>query len=705
MNEGLTINNFFNHHIIRPLEAPKVDRLKAVISSIAVGILTCGLVHLSVFIKQICIKKIELLNSLQKRVSQFNPSKADIIKSNNEVEKFLNEKKNNYKKQPEIQQKIHTKKAELKDLRKNSPQNYPSYFDDLLDHGYIYTCDHLIQMQNIPDRNNRKKAIEKMSFSEVSHIVLEIREYFIHILKNSIPKNANKILFLLGPTGAGKSTALCFLRGDEMVARGLSYESKNDKEGLIGHKLANSCTFLPTIEVIDNLTIVDFPGFDDSNGSIITLGIEIALKALINQYNPGILILEPITDIESKYANAAKIGFRLKRLLNNPDLCVLGITKYSQNIYYQKLKEIEEHEKQSSPEELKLIARIELITEDIQDETDPQKILKLEQNKTEYRIKLKNKIDERIKNNQSETPEKTIYRQNIQEVETELSHQVGLTKILKLLDFEDKDYQKTCLEILSTLVQDKPKLNKRLNLDASEREVLDTIFNYNLRKELNSHLPQQKNINSIESFYKSVAEHSLIYTIAPQEIAKFLHLPEMDPNVVIQYDSLIMDECIQKYMRAAIGGLHLSVLEKILDKAENSKKVEEIRNQIKNYKKFIQGLLGVKPTDDQKKAEEQWKRIEEQHQIALETVEQKFKLPTWAIVALSIPVIPITIYTIWQKYNIKSEQKQIMMELTDQNLDKFSSELKHIQQTLTSLKKLEFIIENKRYKNNCNSNI
>ena len=71
------------------------------------------------------------------------------------------------------------------------------------------------------------------------------------------------------------------------------------------------------IEKLKDLIIVDFPGFDDTNGILISLGIELGIKNLILKYSPKILILESITNNANRYEAASKLGSRLSRLLEN----------------------------------------------------------------------------------------------------------------------------------------------------------------------------------------------------------------------------------------------------------------------------------------------------------------------------------------------------------------------------------------------------
>ena len=101
-------------------------------------------------------------------------------------------------------------------------------------------------------------------FSQLSHVVLEVREAIIQKVESTIPFDSNNIVFLFGPTRAGKSTTMCFLRGDKMLLKSAPqncYESQSDCGRIIGHSDTASCTFLPSVEALSDLVLVDYPGF------------------------------------------------------------------------------------------------------------------------------------------------------------------------------------------------------------------------------------------------------------------------------------------------------------------------------------------------------------------------------------------------------------------------------------------------------------
>ena len=206
----------------------------------------------------------------------------------------------------------------------------------------------------------------------MSKIVLETRRAIIEQVKRSIPKDFPifQLCILLGVTGKGKSTALCFLRGDEMkLINDSFYESEREKEEtdkIISHDSKVSGTFLPNVAINpDGYVLVDFPGFCDTNGPVVALGMDLALKALVGEYNPIILLLEDIV-AEDRHAGTAELTKKMTTLLMNmKESCVLGITKYSRYPEFRDIKRIEDSQieelRSPSEEEMKTSGGIETL--------------------------------------------------------------------------------------------------------------------------------------------------------------------------------------------------------------------------------------------------------------------------------------------------------------------------------------------------------
>ena len=266
-----------------------------------------------------------------------------------EVKIHLESKRKKYHEFKGVPEQVQAEKKQLLQKQKDKPEQYPAFLGQLLDLGYLNLYHHLIKMKAFGKREDCITSVKSMMFSEIAHIVLETRDVVFRTVQKAIPSHCKNILFLLGGSGAGKSTTLCFLRGDPMELSNFQYQSKKVKEttekGIIGSDLGASCTFLPNVSIVNNLAIVDFPGFEDSNGPVISLGMECALKALVKEYHPKIMVLEAITNIDGRFAAVGKLAQRLKRILGNKENCLLGITKYSKNPHFAEYKKLLNQEK------------------------------------------------------------------------------------------------------------------------------------------------------------------------------------------------------------------------------------------------------------------------------------------------------------------------------------------------------------------------
>ena len=627
--------------------------------------------------------------------------------SSDVVTELLNEKKKAIQIikaiNPIIEPIIEAKKLELENLRKNNPKDFPVYFDELVEGGCFHLYDHIIEMRKWSTRNDRQAAIEKKSFSLLSHVVIETRHAIIEKIKSSIiekmesyiPNNYPNILFLLGGSGAGKSTTFCFLRGDEMILTDFHYESRKDKNSLIGHEQSTSCTFLPTVELINDWLIVDFPGFDDSNGPFISLGMEYALKALIRKHRPKVLIIESITNTEGRFAAAAQQGSRLKRLLEKKEKCLLGITKYSKDPDFGKIRAIEEQQKRErslpTPEENQLTTEINVLSSLNQESLQPmirqkqQRLEEIQKEKARQQQLPLPENDEKIKS-----------KKNLQERENELLKQIGLAKIIRFDDLQNS----ACLpSYFANLSQGEALYANPDNpLDPDHEKLIDHLFENDLINEMKR---VEYNDFSFENFARSVKESSLISTLFSQshpEIGEFLHLPEINPRIVRNYDIKIVKECLDKYKRSVILNLDISLINMALTEMKEiagPMAILDLQNKFTKLEKYVMGLLGVELNGDENTEEIEAKWIEKRKDIAaaVSAVEKEYTLPNWANVLITIPLgIPKGIHTLAKWNALKQvEKKTIKKIITD-----CSKELNQMYDMLMKLQELELLIKKQK---------
>lgn len=507
--------------------------------------------------------------------------------TNSEIAEILQLKREEFQNELGIAEVIGSKRKTLSLLRKEAKLGlYPAYLDEIIDDGYVHLYDYLVRKIDLSSPE-RRKSINENLFSLVSHVVLETREAIIRKVKKIVPAACQNVLFLIGGSGAGKSTTLCFLRGDKMELKENNYYSKNDASTLIGHSSTISCTLLPNVAVVNDWFIVDFPGFHDSNGPIITLGIECALKALVKEYTPKILVLESITNIDNKFAAPQALGERLNRLVGK-ESCTLGITKYSMDSNFQKITSIEEEQRkersQRSEEEIGLIANINELSS-----------LRLDSLKSRIEEKQK-RLGEIQKDRERqmmlpfpETRAKKELRKKIQDTEKNLLEHIGLGSIIRFDNFKDNSPS----SYLAAFSQKKPVIiNPEHSLDPEQQTLLKSVFLNGLVKRIEAIDFHKNGFNIVEDFKKIIKDEnsSLIKVLLSQlhpEVVEFLHLPEIDPRILRDYDKQIVDNSIQKCAEFVISSRDM---EHVKNKIAQIEKKETNKSEIDELKKKFSAL-------------------------------------------------------------------------------------------------------------------
>lgn len=628
---------------------------------------------------------------------QFNQDALTLIGENPPPKTIicLDRKRKRLRDHQALLESIALKKGELSESRKANPsKSYPPFLDEFLEHGFVQLYDHFLKIREFATIQDRKKKIEEMSFSDISFVILQTREAIIKTVVEAIPSDRNNILFLIGGTGSGKSTTLCYLRGDKMKLNGNNYDSETDGT-LIGHEFASSCTFLPTVEIGNDLILVDFPGFDDTNGPLISLGLELALKSLIKRYQPKILVLESITNIEGRFKAAAELGGRLDRLLENREQCILGVTKYSKDPDYIAVKNIEEKQLEEQFSEILVrIAGLEKTIEDLRASNDNSE-------KTQSQIKTKEQelaaLRESLKLlNEQPLPEmdkKITHKKSLEAKEQELLKQTGLGSIIKFDDLEDLPQKTACLQNL-TETPAAIRAKSVQTLDPNDRKLMDQIFENKLLTVIQSDEDYYSGITDIKEFESQVLESSVTQTILSEshpEIGCLLHLPEMDPTVVRQFDKKIVGSCIRNVIGVVVKVFDLVFLDNIMKDVgtkASSKTIQNFKGKLDQLKKYIIGLLGLNSQTD-KEIRDSWKQIKENYKYEEGVIARSSGLPTWAKALLCLPAgIP---YAIFLLVDIKRRAEEIR-RLSDETIGQYSAELDELFSVLVGLKEIELTI-------------
>ena len=550
---------------------------------------------------------------------------------------------------------------------------FPTYLDELSSQGHGHLHQHLLDMRALPVHLSRRTAIEKMSFLQVSQVVLETRQVILQKVERSIPDRCNQVLFLVGHSGAGKSTAFCFLTGEKMRLReDFTYVAEGKKEALIGEENATSCTFLPNVEVTKEGAIVDFTGFADSHGPLVDLGIECAFKALVKKYRPQVLVIESIISREGRYEAAAHLGRRLSRVLENKENCLLGMTKYSKDVDFRQMRGARN---EPSTEEVELQGEIEALEE------------LGEQDQAE---ELKQKLSQM----QTASPENEEVRKRVEEKENELLKQIGLTNFIRFANLEDPQ---TLPKIQSVLLEYRQPVNAASNqiLDPDHKDLLESRFG----DFSSSSKEDQRDFQDPTAFTQSVLSSSLTSTIFSQfpEIGQFLHLPEIDPGLVRGFDKSIASDVLNDYISGVIKAVNKSDIEKILTDPklnEFSDEIQKIKFRWFRLNNYIRGLLGLEISENRDLVGENYlyelfiridqdSRIERKQGLAFVIGGLFLSLP------LAIPIIWIGATEI-QKGRLSRKQVESGVS---QLVEHYSQKLDQMYETIQKLNDLKKLIE------------
>ncbi|CAM0117346.1 DUF4116 domain-containing protein [Rhabdochlamydiaceae symbiont of Dictyostelium giganteum] len=600
---------------------------------------------------------------------------------------------------------------ELKQLREQNASLYPAYLEEILQEGCFSLYDHLIDMKALSTKAERTTAIEKLSFSSFAHIILEYRKIVLSQVEQMMPQGNHNIVFLLGNTGSGKSTTLCYLRGDQMILKGNGYQSSTDKEHLIGNNHETSCTFFPNISIKEGLVLVDFPGFADTHGEVIALAIELTLRALTRKYLPKIVILTSITDNGSRFEHVHLLGKRLKRVLGTLDNCLLGLTKYSQDVDFIGINNIERmqrdilfapsEEEKNLEQQIKALEPFAGIVPAIQTQVDQhrERLLQLQ----ELRLSSSDQI-------LPDTEEKSEHYNNLLQKEEAFKKHSGIKNIIALKDLTDQNDLEEIIHILGVQEKNVPILvpNK---LDASDEKLLDTLFTSNLIKVITA---EQKSLTpsfnpsliavsknelseKLEEFEQSILETSLINALLEKshpEIGELLHLESVDPAIVRKYDKGVITGCINGYIDEVISGLLVAeeILKGLRSKyaLQQNKEAEREWSSLRSY--ILTLSKGIAPNADPHKIEEVWKSLQKEHKERLDKSDKELKFPGWVEVMLLIPLgIPYGIFHIFKKIKQNKTSQAFMKDAAE----KLYQGIKAASEAVIKLKDIENTVKKK----------
>jgi hypothetical protein len=584
---------------------------------------------------------------------------------------------------------------------------YPDYFSKIQTKGYTHLYDHLVQMVSIPVQTDRTKAIKSLDYFKAASIVLETRKAVLDTV-TTLSYNPRTVVFLLGGSGSGKSTSLCFLCEEDMIFKTGQYVSNGEGNRYIGHAQATSCTFFPNTAYLPerSLLLIDFPGFNDTNGELVALGMELALKHLIQRYQPKVLILESITNTEGRFANIKRLSQHMARILERPGDCTLGITKYRNDPNYKEIVQIETHQREQ------LLQASEKLIHDLETEiktlngvipTLPEAFRGplLEQVKVK-----KTALDDLNKlasvtsvKTLPDTDEKKKYKSKLSETEQTLQEQAGINRVVRFARLEDKAPVSDHLTALAS--SPSLTLNPALSLDTDSRLVLQHIFEHSL---LHSLLSESSAMGDPNTFKLDVLRRSLIARLTHEthpEVGEFLHLLEMDGTLAKAYDQKIIKAYVEDNINILVKNSSLDLVPILLKSGFPITPSDEkaLKDKVDEVKKFVCKLHGVSEQDlksDPTLMDKKWGDMKKLYKKEDVKIGQSYDLKGYIWWLAVIPLgIPYGINELCRSVAVAKERKETLEKnegVSTTNAKRIIQDLQDVMDAILTLKEVELLI-------------
>lgn len=514
-----------------------------------------------------------------------------------------------------------------------SRQSLPDYILELEEGGYHHLSHHLQQLLNCKNSSEKNDYCDKLSFSDFARIVLATREAIFKKITSVIPVGESNVVFLIGSTGSGKSTTLQLLTGDAMQVSGHHKYESSDKQHnqVIGHSINRSQTFLPNVRLVDNTYYVDFPGFSDTLGRVICLGEDLALKALINLYNPKLFLIQTINDNARMHVFSA-LKIQLSQFIDQYDTVLLGLTKYidfHSYVWYLRAKEIAK---------FKVVADLEIAKSHFM-------------GRIAYLIEYKDAVvnfDEKIAaakqelmtvndaltvalNSPAPVSDDEIESINqVKEVERLILEALGTRRLVRLDHLKNPSVLQSCLEALSQLPKQPQTNSPYLLLSSENKATIETQFNEAVMKQLYKREGAVATVPvyaSNEAFGKALLSANFLESTQPQEIVDFLRLPELNPKISEQFDRVIRQDCVKRYAEA-IMRLDPRLLKHYFKHHKEAERYHELVSTLRAFIATLKFYL-VFAVNDKAAEKEQMRRLYKSPCKNIDELREELTLPSW----------------------------------------------------------------------------
>ena len=170
-------------------------------------------------------------------------------------------------------------------------------------------------------------------------------------------------------------------------------------------------------------------------------------------------------------------------------------------------------------------------------------------------------------------------------------------------------------------------------MDVKHKTLLDSRFHDDQLRKLESKNDGYNSFTNFDSFKRKILETSFIYAIGQDfpEVGQFLHLPEMDPSLVRDYDTQIVKTCMRTYMDEILGSLNMPLVNKMLGEYSSligQETTQSIKQELKKLMEYVLGILGIPVDEDIRRTEREWQTLQKEYQDARRQVRDEISNPS-----------------------------------------------------------------------------
>jgi len=442
--------------------------------------------------------------------------------------------------------------------------------------------------------------------------------------------------------------------------------------------------------------------------------MELALKALISEYAPTILLIEDIV-AEDRNCATTELAKKVMSLIQGTtdrvgreridDCCALGITKYSRNAYFKDFKNMQESQRAAleapSVDEIKKQGAIDAFKQHGSGDFKSL-IASMEEELKRLESDRKNRSKQPLE----KTPEQEFLLERLEIKENEILETIGLKHVVKFRDLENEGRLQECYHELFSLPLQPCRI--KTNLDPIQSQLLTRRFMHNMKPMLEE---SEKNFPNVRSFKESVETSSLVATLSESlpQVGKFLHLNEMDRSLVRYFDKEIVKSCIDVFMEEVVRTSSLGFILEKRELFETTEEGRELNKLTMSLVNFINGRMGrhifSNDNEQNEAAKRDYLELEARQRSIIQRsidVEERFsRVPKWAkglmIGALLIPFVTYkAVEFTWKTVVEETTKKELQAWAVELNgyIVTRSSQLQKELESLQIFKEIEVFVQN-----------